>query len=280
MNPSKALELVSRLDSFVESHKIFASDGIKALEEGLKVAAYFDYGDVKPEQEHVDFGFDMFDKGLFQLPYRTMWMRGNTSPGNHLLAFGPGESFDPTRDPYFGLITCGPGIPENRTEGDNRQIPIVPLMLSWVMKHDTENIKWRSLIKDPARYFRHRDGTPYGDGELQEISRKSFRLAVGWVTMLMSKEVETTIERAKPGVNERRVRQGKPPIDDRHVVRIRPEIIRQFTGNSIGERASPRMHWRRGHFRRLPSGVVIPIAPMIIGAQPGVIPPIKEYKLF
>lgn len=55
--------------------------------------------------------------------------------------------------------------------------------------------------------------------------------------------------------NQRKIREGKPPIFDWVTVQIEPKQPKaQHQG---GTHASPRLHDRRGHMRRLPSGKMV-----------------------
>lgn len=57
-------------------------------------------------------------------------------------------------------------------------------------------------------------------------------------------------------LNKKRIRNGKPPITEYHVIKLKPEIERQFK-ESEKNAASGKMpfHWRRGHFKALPCGL-------------------------
>ena len=84
-----------------------------------------------------------------------------------------------------------------------------------------------------------------------------------------SNVIERTHDRgAKPGVNERRLAQGRVPLYETKTLTI---DFSKTPGGSAGRgalgsgRASPREHLRRGHIRRLHNGEVIWIPPTVIG---------------
>jgi hypothetical protein len=102
--------------------------------------------------------------------------------------------------------------------------------------------------------------------------------AMGLVVMLMSKGVSTALVQPSGKLNRAREKRGKPLLRDRYVVTIdlaRASHIENEDGSvediSGHTRGSPRMHWRRGHFRTLYRGAmnerVVPVAPALIGAN-------------
>lgn len=78
-------------------------------------------------------------------------------------------------------------------------------------------------------------------------------------------------------LNQQRARKGKPPLQyDWHTVTIQPpQPKREPKG---GTHASPRLHDRRGHFRKLKSGLRVWINPCKVGnASKGTV--FKDYKV-
>lgn len=65
-------------------------------------------------------------------------------------------------------------------------------------------------------------------------------------------------------LNARRAAQGRPPVFGHSIVTIRPnQAVSHVTGD--GTHASPRLHWRRGHIRRLPKGGETRVSPCLVG---------------
>ncbi len=77
----------------------------------------------------------------------------------------------------------------------------------------------------------------------------------------------TTIQSAKPGVNVRRVRDGKLPLYEIKTleVKVPGEQHSGAIGRSYSDRASPRQHLRRGHIRRLADGRKLLIPSCVVG---------------
>jgi len=74
--------------------------------------------------------------------------------------------------------------------------------------------------------------------------------------LLTANGVEVVIEKAPERLNKQRVKSGRVPLFDHHIVKIGGV---SSCGNIIGkgmERASPRKHWRRGHVRTYHRGEV------------------------
>lgn len=102
---------------------------------------------------------------------------------------------------------------------------------------------------------------------------------VAGIVGIQSKGVVLKTEPAPEKLNKKREKQGKPPIYEHRIVTLgRPTQIYGSDGADIGDRSSPRMHWRRGHLRDLPSGKRVPVSPALVGvAENGVIS--HEYRI-
>ena len=72
-------------------------------------------------------------------------------------------------------------------------------------------------------------------------------------SLLQCRNVETAVQAAPAKLNAARAKRGKPPLPDyrKVVIHVRD---RQAVAREVESHASPRAHWRRGHFRRLPQG--------------------------
>lgn len=70
--------------------------------------------------------------------------------------------------------------------------------------------------------------------------------------------------------------KGKPPLFDWHTVKIEPS--KPKTAHQGGTHATPRLHDRRGHIRRLPNGKTCWVKPCKVGdASKGVV--FKDYEV-
>lgn len=94
----------------------------------------------------------------------------------------------------------------------------------------------------------------------------------GATVLITSRCTEKRIIGASEKLNLRRLERRKPPLFSHTIIEICGLTIHNETGMVVGERRSPRMHWRKGHIRhyRAPDGAVIrkvAIAPMLVGKQ-------------
>lgn len=277
MTPHQALE------GMLELEKIFGDK----LSENFKVEAWpdiftvlkdkvvhFEFGVAVPAQEHLTFANDLMDKGLFRLPFNAVFMTGNCSPKCGILAM---NHSDDTKHPLTVIVFAGVNV------GDRVRIDAAPLFAITIDHTDGDDsrVRWVSLTKEGTHQSR-RTGDWKDDAALETSAQVAMQLAMGWPVLLMSKDVETIKLEAPERLNRARALKGKLPIGERMIVRIRPEARERQRQALEDHRASPRMHWRRGHFRQLHEkhgGQIIPIAPMIINASDEAKPIAKQYKL-
>ena len=103
--------------------------------------------------------------------------------------------------------------------------------------------------------------------------------------MLLARETKLVEKYPAAGLNAHRIKKGKVPLFSHHVVTIDPKRIVYEHGDGTDangiKRASPRLHWRRGHVRTLSSGKKVGVPPCIIGAKAGGDGPVidKTYRV-
>jgi hypothetical protein len=87
----------------------------------------------------------------------------------------------------------------------------------------------------------------------------------------------STIQIPKPGVNERRLRDGKIPLYDTKILTLTAPNTTKQRGETLGgTHASPRTHLRRGHIRVVPSGFSVWVQAHSVGREGGIK---KSYKI-
>jgi hypothetical protein len=116
------------------------------------------------------------------------------------------------------------------------------------VRSDQEDI-WFLMISDRTSSFARRQN------ELDDLAQFILR-QIKAISISLESEVATTeVVRAPHKLNAKREKQGKLPIRDYHIVslarRTRPE--RLLTPSNPGERNSPRLHFRRGHWVHYPN---------------------------
>lgn len=246
-------------------------------------AVHFDFGTVFATAAHVAFADELLERGLFRLPFDVCLFSGQMSPRTGLLAV---QSLDASgRIDRLSWYTAAPAIDRN---GDAFN---VPLAFSELLPEDevtrtpchisAGRVAWRSLTT--TRHASRTTGRTWTDAEHGEASEKGLRLILAAVALLMSKDVAQRVEPAPSRLNKKRVAQGRPPVGERRLITIRLDRRDVFVNAeaefSAAMRSSPRMHWRRGHFRNLPTGRVIPVAPSIVNANRESIPDPKSYRV-
>jgi hypothetical protein len=119
---------------------------------------------------------------------------------------------------------------------------------------------------------------PYQKREtLEEWEKAQFgsivKVFVSMTCMLDAKGIKISVESTPEKLNKAGARKGKPPIGELRIVSIKVgEKTYAASGKETGTHASPRLHWRRGHIRRLPSGQITNVRPCLVGdAESGLI---------
>lgn len=66
-------------------------------------------------------------------------------------------------------------------------------------------------------------------------------------------------------LNEARAKKGKPPFFEYKVLELKKQEATIYRSGNHSDRASPRIHLRRGHIRRLPNGESTFVSPCVVG---------------
>lgn len=269
--------------------KSFFFDGFQQMLPSLvavmRQAASFNFGNAAPAQEHFDFACDMWERGLFTLPFEftsfsfSSEQDGQKIPGMLAMACTKGQ--------LWGFAVAPQPDGNGRLTGG---IPTLCGMNCRVKSHtkdgtaDIELDAYPLVAEDVASRMWGADEEKRWATIQQRMGSMILR-GMAYTVMLMSKGVETTLAPAPSKLNDARAKKGKPPIGDRYTVTVNPDHVRRIMQDDGTEtditghlRKSPRPHWRRGHFRTLGTGVVIPVAPSIINAGEFRVPK-PSYKL-
>lgn len=257
--------------------KSFFFDGmsgmLKPLVAAMKQSVSFNFGAVEPAAEHYTFACDMFERGMFTLPFEftsfsfTKDVDGRQIPAMLTLAVTNGE--------MWGFAVAPQPDESGRLVG---AIPTICGMKMRIKSHDRDATASIELDAYPL-VAEDIAATMWGKDRDQRWATVQNRMGaltlrgMAYTVMLMSKGIETSLTPAPAKLNDARAKKGKPPIGDRYVVTIQPEHARRIMQDDGTEaditghlRKTPRAHWRRGHFRTLNTGAVIPVAPAIINA--------------
>lgn len=109
-------------------------------------------------------------------------------------------------------------------------------------------------------------------------SRDETMMLIQACSVINCENVVTEDIHASAPLNKKRVAKGKQPFFTYKVLQLSEDRRQSRKGLALGEHASPRMHLRRGHLRRLGSKVVW-VRPALVNAEPqqGVV--LKDYAL-
>jgi hypothetical protein len=269
----------------------------------LKTAVHFDFRMGAPLAEHVDWGAELFDKGVFRLPFTTVYYTSPALPDAAMVArydkatgpmaqeltiliFDYMPKMDRMREgPSASLRFWGSSWEEAQCQLRHWchlpdgidpfwQAPRMPLK---------DFLKWEEWGPDDVKRHPVTASLPM---EGQRTLIKAIPFVMGATAMLASKDVEQQIERPSTRLNEKRARRGEQPLPERRIVTVRLHAraaYEQAMEDHKAGRMSVRMHLRRGHFRTIYQGTekerVIPVAPCVVNAGEGGEAIAKAYRV-
>jgi hypothetical protein len=102
------------------------------------------------------------------------------------------------------------------------------------------------------------------DANLGQATHSAQRVLQSLVC-LETKHVRITDEAAPENLNKAREKRGACPISGHKIVTIDTSSAVVEMSDRSGTHASPRLHWRRGHVRRLPDGNKTKVKPCLVG---------------
>lgn len=276
ITPTLVLESVDKL----KSTKAFRADIMPMVKALIEQAVLFTFAEEPGElAEHCAFAIDLYERGLFTLPFPVTALSFERELGHPLGKRGGMLVLTMDKEGRINAISCSEL--DEPTNGP-KAIPVGVAMRVRVEKDGPRagkihNDLVASVVNDKIA------AAMFGAGEAGAETMRERLLnntvnAMALVVMLMSKGVNTEMIPASDKLNKARAKRGKPPIRDRYVVKIDAGDSRTIhhadgsTSDITGHaRGTPRIHWRRGHFRTLYRGTeaerVVPVAPALIGAN-------------
>lgn len=264
----------------------------------VRQAVLFDFGAIHAAMEHKDFALDLYERKLFTLPFPVTAFAFEAKPNNPVQTYaGPKPAggmmvLSQDSDQRISAIMCTEMRDENGV--GMGAIPFAVVMrakLSNPSADHTVSVDEESfpLIDDRMMAAMYGSADERGHDSMRNRLCSNLVGCMGMTVMLMSKGVETEHEPAPDKLNKARAQKGKPPINERYTVRVRTGDTYMIASGDGEEsiaghsRGSPRMHWRRGHFRTIYRGEeserVVPVAPALIGANDRAEPIRKAYDV-
>lgn len=241
----------------------------KTMEKGL-ILPQFDVGSVlsdMPEEEYFDlisYAYELLEYDLQLFPY-PQFVVSYLWCGDHMLI-----AADINKSEI--VIT---GFQKHKT------LPLHPgIIASFFVKKDSDKSEAFAEL-----HFAY-DIYPAPNTKTEQFSHRkeatqclSLLLAFGALLNAKDAKIETTP--APKALNKSRAKKGKAPIGQISEIRIvTGGTVRTASGHeATGSHASKRMHWRRGHVRRLASGVITNVRPTLVGSIHGASVKAPQYKI-
>lgn len=220
---------------------------------------------------------------MFRLPFPVVLYTGNCIPKTGIVAeqlVEPGKPLE-----YLCWFVVAPAMDR---DGNTYSLPLMVAHLDardhasglrTNIAHGT--VDWKSMTTMP--HASRKTGRVWDEDDYHAGSEKALQMIMGGTALMMSKDIDVRVAAAPSKLNAKRLAQGKPEVRERRIILIRPEYRDKYRDASTEfgrTKTSPRMHWRRGHFRRIRDDLVVPVAPSLVGARDGavVVPP-KTYEV-
>ena len=96
------------------------------------------------------------------------------------------------------------------------------------------------------------------DSVLRAIYMMTYHTVEAYISVPTPREIE---------VNQKKLRKNKAPVIEFRLISITGKEQPKTPSTPHGEHASPRQHWRRGHWRAYKSGKRTWVAPMLVGDE-------------
>jgi len=290
----EAIDIIRSIHTGVDNN-IYDGVGIKSLILFLQTSQKFKI-ETPPPEECIYFATECINNGIFQLPYPLTFLtwkedlteNGESAAlclqGNNAITviafsrFTAGMNWCLDTDFVVPLLgdenfvehSCSSRFhpPEKKVEGQKESYAAIV--------HPQSPFHSDEAHREFVNRAKAEGKTPR-DVRAQN-AQHFFEQIRGTVVMLKSQSIQ--LRDIKPSRQQIRAakRQATLPPFEYKIAKINIDTIYKNDGNaSYSEKRSPRMHWRRGHIRKLNTGVLIPVSPCVVGcASNGIIQ--KEYR--
>jgi hypothetical protein len=156
------------------------------------------------------------------------------------------EMHAPTDAAYFNPPAHAAYTPPPNASGLVPIMNVGSLIYSWCQRHTVD--KGKQAILDASFDLAH-----------------ECAVIASFIESLACTNVSTEILPASAKLNHKRAAKKAEPFYDYHVLTIHAGEHARSAGTGLGSHASPRLHLRRGHIRRLQSGKTTFVRPHYVG---------------
>jgi len=87
------------------------------------------------------------------------------------------------------------------------------------------------------------------------------------IILIQSKGIKIETVAPDSKLNKSRIKKGKPPLFEYKTIELSGFTSKKSLGTGNGTHASPRLHFRRGHVRTLPTGVKTAVQACVVGSR-------------
>lgn len=225
------------------------ADIFRETAESVKSAPIFEFGSYEPSEEHGQFAADLVEKKLFRLPFETIIVRADVDKISRMLwivmeELVPSEQF---------IVIINSPVAKHE---------VIPRAVVIIDAGENSNISPIPIFGDSIEE----------DEAIRQYCAHIASSAFGLIVSLMSEGVGVDSVIPDARLQKARAKRNKSPLPTRYIVSIDPKSRNRIeTDDGVIDleartHASPKPHWRRGHFRTLRSKMVVPVAPCAVGA--------------
>lgn len=251
---SHALELLKRC---------YHPDGletVRSVRHYLDEAVLFDMGAQIPGADHIELAAELMQQDKFQLPFPVTALRykQQTTEGLRDTFCMVSDQSSTRRPGHFGFVEFYPGIIQ--TAGNmTGYLPSYATHFSLEVKPPPPELEDGLPVTASGEVVQiaSDDAVEYAWSSYSKDARAQATLqmaamACGAIAMMMCKGVTVYHHPAPDKLNAARDRKRKPRIDDTYVIKVNTEHRVNYHTSELGyTRASPCVHWRRGHQRTM-----------------------------
>lgn len=244
----------------------------QALREFRESSVAFDFQDVTPipDDEWRDlqgFTIELMNNDMFDTPYPACALCYQADDFDRMIMI---SKFD--RKEFFGKASGDYEVVYGeRTRAGNIPISIISagIYVGYPPKDVLEYLPGKNKASIVIRDIHYIDAGVQASFSQKEfangMAEQIFQNIAALLGLLNARGVTLVDQPAPEKLNKARARKGLHPISASKKVLIRVGDRRVSVSGHSGSHASPRMHWRRGHVRRLESGKIVKVRPHLVG---------------
>ena len=250
--------LLCKEDLLAERHLITEF----CLEDILHNLSHTDY------KAFVLYSGDLINHNMFKLPYDKVSLSFHFHAENNMIV-------EQKENNHFEIR-----IFQELDPTEDIPIPIIDALL-YKFHFITDEIENNpSFVIDEIRELTLQDQiTEELQKELLSAAQVHISAMLAIVGLLSSEGAIVDVKKAPKFINKKRIAKGLAPIGDLHEIKIVVGGVKYKVSGDSESGTKKRLHWRRGHIRRLHKGGITNVRPCLVGQLDGKIPQLPTYKI-